>query len=241
MTLALGIRIDIWFADDLGVPTEALTDAGVRVVTHARRLATYAGVYALRHDDAAVVSAPPDLVEPLRARLTGITARDLIWTGALADALAPRVERVVGPAVLSFVDRKCFRAPSSTYARLVLDTNHAALERLRAACDEAEWAEAGIEAPYLFAHAVFIDGEVAAIAQTRPRWADLRTIGVLAHPAYRRRGYARDAAGAETAEWLAEGEIVQWQALASNTASLATAVSLGFVRRYESLAVRLTA
>jgi predicted GNAT family acetyltransferase len=81
---------------------------------------------------------------------------------------------------------------------------------------------------------------VVAVARYRPGWAETAHIGVVTHPAYRRRGYGRVVVSAATAEGLTAGFVVLYQTLLGNAPSVALATGLGYQRYATHLAVQLT-
>jgi len=85
----------------------------------------------------------------------------------------------------------------------------------------------------------FHGGEIAAATSWEEQAHGLLHVGVITHPAYRRRGHGLAVGSAITAHGLDRGGVLQWQTLLSNTGSLAIGRALGYQQRFETVSVRL--
>jgi GNAT superfamily N-acetyltransferase len=113
------------------------------------------------------------------------------------------------------------------------------LGRLRRACSEQEWAEAGfahVDGPV---YGLRLNGLMVAAGNMTGYRGMPADVGVITLPAFRGRGLARQLVSHMTAEHLAAVGVVRHRALQTNLPSLAVASSLGFIGRGENLAVRL--
>src|SRR4029450_13241972 len=110
------------------------------------------------------------------------------------------------------VERPSFRSVTHPAGRALFAADTAALRALAAACDADAWEHSGItfDDPHLFG--LIVDGLVVAAARCRPGWGETAHVGVVTHPDHRGRGYGRAVVSATTAQALADGSIVLYQA-----------------------------
>lgn len=226
--------------------------AGTLVQAHGPHFATYHGVYVWLMGDAAIISAPPELVEVVWAAVAEHPREALgdpaFWQAALGSA----VERIIGPSYQGYVDAATFHPappfpePAAQVTRPLAPADAPALARLAAACPAEEWAHSAIQPQHapIFAveavEAVERDGMLVAAASAPDDGPGIASVGVVTHPAWRGRGYGRAVVSALTADRLAAGSIVHYQTLRSNVASVAIARALGYADLATAVAVRLT-
>lgn len=224
-----------------GCDSGAIAGKSLYVVGHGAGFRGWSGAYALRNLAGGVIlTVPyPDLMH-VQSTLHGIGPESL-FDGAQLEALFPRrVDRIVGPASLAYVDEETF-VPSRTPGVRLLDHKDAAkFAELRDDCDRVEWEHGDVELGRNPVFGAFEDGRIIAVASWDTR-GDVANVGVVTHPAYRRRGLGRAVASATTAHLLAAGELPQWQTLVDNAASIAVGRALGYTELYQSIAVRLRA
>jgi GNAT superfamily N-acetyltransferase len=236
---AINDRIDAYWAAHLGCWLEDLRERRITVIAHGHALAGYDGVYALRAcEGGLVVSAPhahvPALYEGLRDR-----QGDALVPAFLGPAPDAGAGAVVGPASLAYTDGDALVSLTNLHGtRWLTADDAAALGQLRAACDPVEWSHAGIQPGRQLVVACFNGTTIVSAGSWEAR-GPVRHIGVISHPAYRGNGYATAVGAALTAAAIADGAIPQWQTLISNVPSRAIGLKLGFVERFQSIAVRL--
>jgi predicted GNAT family acetyltransferase len=147
-------------------------------------------------------------------------------------------ERVIGPAYQAYLEPANFRPLPST-ARLLTAEDEEALHRLSLACEEEEWESSTIEADHQPNFGCFENDQLVAVANYR-MWSQTAAMpGVITHPQFRGRGYAKRVLSAATAHGLDNGFLMLYQTLQSNTPAIATAQSLGYQPYASHLAVRL--
>jgi GNAT superfamily N-acetyltransferase len=232
-------RIDATWVAFFGLSAALFLRPGIQVVAH-HQLADYQGMWLFRHHASLCLSVPPDSVEGVRAAVRAYTLESLFSEAGIGALLGPRIERIIGPAYQGYVERPQFRSAPHPGVRALSRTDQAALQRLADACEVDAWKHAGmaVDEPHVFG--CFVHNQVVAAARYRPAWGEAATIGVVTHPAYRRRGYGRAVVSAATAQGLEAGFIVLYQTLLGNAPSVALATSLGYQRYATHLAVRLT-
>lgn len=227
------------WAESFGCGVAQLHGPGITLLANAADFADYSGAYLLRWaDGSAVLTVPAALFAHTDAGITGQGIERVFDRAFLAALFGDRVERIIGPAVRHYADATDFRPVDARGARLLGPGDDATLRRLETACGAEDWDESGLGAEGQPHFGCFVGEELAAAGMLFAN-GPLRNIGILTHPAYRGQGYGRAVVAGMTEYTLAEGAIPHYQALATNTASLALARSLGFVRYATSLAVRL--
>jgi GNAT superfamily N-acetyltransferase len=234
------------WAENFGCSVEELHAPGIAEITllaNAADFADYHGAYLLRWEaGSAVFTVPATLLPAVAAAIRDRAVAEVFDRAFLAQLFGECVERIIGPAVRHCADSTDFRPVDARGTRLLHPDDDAALRALAAACGPEDWDESGLQASLGVARpptfGCFVSDELAAAGLLIPK-GPLRNIDIATHPAYRRRGYGRAVVSAMTAHALAEGVLPHYQALATNTASLALARSLGFVRYATALAVRL--
>jgi len=187
-----------------------------------------------------VHSVPSGLVEGIRAVVGGYTVENLFGEASIRALFAPRVVQIIGPAYQGYIERRFFRSAARPGVRTLGAPDQAALRQLADACEGEAWEHAGItvDEPHVFG--CFVDGHLAAAARYRPAWGETAHIGVVTHPAYRRRHYGSAVVSAATTQALDARFIVLYQTLLANAPSVALATGLGYQAYASHLAIRLT-
>jgi GNAT superfamily N-acetyltransferase len=210
-------RLERLWAERLGCAEELLREPGAHLLAHPHP----ATLYAVAIDAAQIVLAPPSLHAKLRASMR---QGPLPLEVPAFAALVPSGARAVGPAFVGYRDS----APPEPAAVERLTGSSAALEPLREAVSELEWAHANLEAAVPPLCVVLSGGSALAAAGAQTLPGELAHIGVLTHPEHRGRGMARRVVAACAAEAIAAGRLAQYQTLLSNAPALAVGRALGF-------------
>ena len=232
------VEVETYWATVFQCSADDLWRPGVFVSAHSGHLTDYRGVFLFNRRDACRVSAPRDLVEPLKFALQGRAATDVFRGDTFVDLLGDRVHEVIGPNWYGYVRAGGHRPAARRACRAIAADDVYALDVLRDACGMSDWAEVSFDrVPALFG--CFEDDRlVAASNLTAWRVGDDR-IGVVTHPEFRRRGYGAAVASAATERALRTTTVAEWRARGTNTASIELALKLGFTRYGENLAIRL--
>jgi hypothetical protein len=234
-----------WVAARLGCTPDDLHGSRTLVKAHGPRLDGYCGVYVWLMDDIAVVSAPPDWVEVVKAAVAGQTSEALHDPAFWHAALGSRVERIIGPSYQGYVDAEAFQpaaplpGPAAPQVLRLGPADLPALERLAAACAPQEWEDSAIQPDHAPIFAAVRAGELLAAASAPDDVPAVASVGVITHPAWRGRGYGATVVSALTADRLASGVILHYQTLRANAASVAVARALGYHDVATALGVRL--
>lgn len=222
-----------YWAGHLGCAPEELFSEPLRLVTHSPDLADYDGVFALFRGGGATVSLPANRAIALRPLLTGL-GRDCS-PEALAEALRPVAEKIIGPAYIGY----CTEVVGPIHpARTLNPEGKPALQALQQVCNATEWEHGGssTESP---CSGAFADGKLVALAGYEIWGGTIAHISVITHPDYRDRGFARSAVAHLSARALEAGLLPQYRTLETNRASIRISETLGFRPYARSIAVRL--
>jgi hypothetical protein len=142
------------------------------------------------------------------------------------QALAGRVERVVGPAYLGYRDT-LEEEPSDPDARLLLPEDSAAVDEFRRGVAAQDWEHSGLEVGQPMS-GCFVSGALVAAAGYEVWGERLAHIGVVTRADVRGAGYGRACVRAIGRQAIAEGLIAQYQTLHANRAAMAVARRLRF-------------
>jgi len=220
-------RVLTEWAARAGVDAKTFRSAGI----HAVQREDLAALVVVRIRSSTVVVAPYTGL----AAIAGLQAHELLSEPTLMERLARCDPEFIGTASIGFREHPF----GGSHEHHVEPAHEAAVEELRAANPEAEWHEGGLgDMPNRWAvHAP--SGQVAAIAGFEQWGEGLAQIGVVAHPTFRGRGYARDVASHAITEAHNAGLVSQWRARGGNETSQRLGASLGFAVLGQQAAVAL--
>jgi hypothetical protein len=234
----MSVRDDNFWADFLGVDPTDWGTVGVSVQPHVG-LHGYRGLWSFRRNQRTVVSAPASWVPRLAEVVLGrVHDDDLMLSTFWARVLPHDLERAIGPAFQGCLDPQDFKHKPNSSVRPVDDCDSGAIEEFRAACGP-DWNDAGLDDAGLWKHACVEDGLITAMAGYRA-WSD--NAGdpcVLTRINARSGGRGGAVTAAVVAKALANGKLLLYQTLESNHSAVRLALSLGFERYANHLAVRL--
>jgi RimJ/RimL family protein N-acetyltransferase len=198
-------------------------------------LSDYPGIYAILRHEKAYVSAPADLVAPIRHwnPTTARVADPDWWHRHLPDWL------ILGPSVHGFTDSSPAIDIQGPPVHVEPTTPDRLLD-LYAEVDPAEWAESGFAGDDIaLAWRASDDiGRTIAAANLTPFDGSPTDVGVLTGSTMRRHGAATAIAAVATGYAVREFGIARWRALTTNNASLRIAERLGFEPDSVQIALR---
>ncbi len=176
----------------------------------------------------------------------GQAAAEAASQGLVEDAdrwravFGARVDRLVGPAVISYADAGTFRGVSvAAEMRPLTEADRPALDALRDSMPPDEWDHGSGDLAGKPVFGAWVDGVLAARAGYEVWAGRIAHLGVVTHPAHRGWGLGAAVFASATRAALEAGLVAQHRALQSNTQSMRIAGRLGFVPCATSLAVRL--
>jgi GNAT superfamily N-acetyltransferase len=233
---------DAWWSQELGCSVAELRPTATRVQEHRGRLAGYLGIWILALGEHPVISLPPAALA-LSGRASAWSRAQLLAPGNLLSDLgtlgAGRIERIVGPASISYGLEGLYLEDAAR-ARVLTAADAPALEQLRAACGNDEWEHGGSE--HAAAGALFgtFDGaRLVAVASYQVWGNSIAHIAIATAPAWRGRGFGKAAVALAARRALEAGLVPQYRTLRSNTASMAIGRHLCFIEYGFSVAIRL--
>lgn len=232
-------EIESYWAAHLGCPQERLFAARVVTLPHSA-FKGYQGLFLVRRGNSCMVATPAELINLIHTCVHGRPVSEVFGSGLWRELLPDVMERVVGPAIMTYGDASTLRADDDALGTLILGEEDAgALDDLASACGQADWDRSGLRAdmPAIMGH--WIGGELVAAAGYE-LWGDrIASVGVATRPDWRGRGLGKAVVGALAAHAIEQGLVVQFRALAINRHALAIARSLGFEEYAQTLAVGL--
>lgn len=230
MKEAIRALVDAEWQVRLGVDPSILHSGGVHVVT--ADLGTNDAMSFLLEETCIVVVAA-DEAEAAREALAGLDAQAAFTADALR-ALVGFDAQVDGPSWHSYADEQSFRGTADPDV-VPVDSDEDALLAFLERNDAADWAESGFPqdlgsaSPETTRFWLLRERGHVVAAGNMTEWRGFPAdVGVLTAPAERGRGLAGRVVGAMVAAALPTVAVARYRALASNVASRAVALRLGF-------------
>jgi hypothetical protein len=179
---------------------------------------------------------PASWISRLADIVVGRADDDLMRPTFWSQALPHDFERAVGPAFQGYLDPLNFKHIPNNFVRPIVDTDGLAVESFRSACG-SEWNMPDNAA--LWRHAYVQEGIITAMAGFRSWSDDAGDPCVITRHDARSGGRGAAVTSAVVAEALANGKLLLYQALEANQSAVRIALSLGYHRYANHLAVRL--
>ena len=229
--------LEKFWSDAIGHPVDDLQKENVRVVPHGD-LAGYEGAIAFKKNNSCLISVPQQLVEDITAEVLKSNSKKSIDVAYLETIFGDMVERSVGPAWIGKIDLSNFKPCHEDDSRELDQADQADFEGFLKSCADLDVEYSALKAGRLPTACVFVNGQIVAAAGYESQDGLLAHIGVLTHPDYRGKGYAKKAVSHITSIALDKNIGIQYRTLKSNTASVELARRLGFTTFAETIAVR---
>lgn len=189
-----------------------------------------AAVIVAEVDGYRLVAAPPSVVDVVRA-----SAWEALLDATALARMLPVAAVAIGTADLLFAEQR----PDAPWVR-VTEAGPAELRAVRAAVDDAEWDESGLDEMQRVWVSWAAEGRPAAVAGLAPWHTHVAQLGVIARPDGRRAGFAHAAAATAVRAAVDAGLIAQWRSRRGNEASVRLGQRLGFVSLGVQAAAALT-
>lgn len=231
-------RQDRFWAEYFGIPAADMCTTGPSIVQHLG-LGDYRGVWFFLRGARLIISAPPAWHDRIRSRLA-LDPPTLPDRAAIAEIFGDTIERVIGPTFHGAIEPPQFRPYTATHARALTDADADAIDGFHESCVDEDWSYSAMDDAKLFRAGAFDDGRIVAMAGFRPWGAIAGDPGVVTLPQHRGRGHAKAVMSRVVAAALAHDRVSLYQTLESNLASVRIALSLGYTRYANRMAVRLT-
>jgi GNAT superfamily N-acetyltransferase len=233
-------RHDRFWGEFFGINAADLRTPGMSIVHHAG-LAGYRGVWFFLRGSRLIVSAPDAWLDRLRSGLAGEPAPPRLPSHtALVELFGTSLGRCIGPAFQGALDAGRLRVITSACVRALTSADFDVVREFRNACRADDWDDSALENAPAFRAGYLNDGHIVCMAGFRPRSATAGDPCVATLPDHRGRGYAKATVSHVLAAALADNHVVLYQTLEANAAAVGVALSLGYVRYANHIAVRLT-
>ncbi len=219
------LLIDQYWGKKFGLHADALYRPGIHVVPHVTWEDTF--VYAFVRDTTCLLSVASSLLEVTQARTCNLEAASLLDPMQLQRLFDQRIERTVGPAYQGYADVKHFLPRQPKAVRIVRSEDAELVQQLKRACEPIAWEHSAIDQASSPLFAYYTPDGIVAIGHYSMWDYKIASIGVLTHPAYRRRGYAKLVVSAAMSDAFEHGYLVAYQTLMANTPAVAIATALG--------------
>ena len=216
--------LDSFWAEDTVCALDDFNTRGVAIVERpAADGSEY--VHLFRRRQRLQINCSASLVDTVQSATRSQPLEVVFSPQFLKQALAGRIERLVGPAYLGYRDTALMLEDSD--ARLLVPGDAAALEGLRREVTIQDWEYSGLEPEQPIAGS--FGGRALISAAGYDVWGGrIAHIGVLTRPHARGSGHGRKCVSAITDHAIARGLIAQYRTLFDNKGARAIACALGF-------------
>ena len=232
-------RVDAFWAYDFFNCAMSDFRGGRDIVRPHSFLSGYHGVFIMKAFGKFIVSAPEDKVE-IFDRIAN-RGNDLFDPALLQRRLKDSFAAYIGPSWLGYPRHgHAYEGPEHVYVLPKVDKRRSLVfERLKISCDETEWSHSGIDEASEHIAVQFLGDEIVSAASYE-KWGDkLAHIGVITHPQFRNRGYAKNVLASITGFVHRQGFIPQYRTLSANTPAVKAAVQCGYEEYASHIAIRL--
>lgn len=230
------------WADHFGCEIAALHQTGT-VVLPETEFASSGAIHIWTIGQRAFARLDPALTETVETVLAAQPTPVALKAGHLAPATAGRPIRKIEDSVLTYLyppDLHPVEAPAGFAIRTLSTADAAALADLQAACRPEEVDEGEVSVEDEIGFGCFQGPTLAAVA-TGFRLTGFMDIGVLTHPAFRRKGLGKAAVTA-LCRWCIDHDVIaQYRCRVDNVGSRSIAASLGFNLIFEQQSIYLSA
>jgi len=230
-------KVEAFWASYFGCAPADLASGKTLVLPHAALLG-YDGVLVFRHGGGCVVSVPDTVPEIERGKLRKGAPSEVFDPAFLARVFVISTEKVSGPAWIGIADASDFR-PVKSAARILGPADREALRRLAEGSGEVAWKQSRLMEDREPAFGLYAGGEIVAAAGYLVMGKTLAYIGVVTHPQYRGRGYAKAVAAVAMEHAFGAGLAAMYRAPRAHESAVKLAGSLGFAPYAETYDVQL--
>lgn len=231
-------KVDAYWSSYFGCTLEDLNGHSTRVYTHAA-LAGYDGALAFRHGEACLVSVPESTPEIERSKLRAASPAQAFDPAFVARVFVISQDKVTGPAWVGVADRAALK-PAKSDARLLTGSDEAAMREMAEGCGETAWKQSKIAVDRQTNFGVFAGPKLVAASGYLNLGGLLAYIGVITHPSFRGKGYAKSVVAASISHALERNLIPMWRTLEANETAVKLAGAMGFQKYASTLDVQLT-
>jgi GNAT superfamily N-acetyltransferase len=229
-------EIDRYWAAEMGLGPDFKPEAPAVICTVQQ---LYSGVQLFHRNGFLVVASPRRLIDFIATSVRDLPIGKIFSVEFVQRLPAPGIERILGPARVSYADSSTFRLSPTISCRLLTPDDAAICQSFTEALSVAEVEQSGFDSGEAPAFGAFAAGVLCAVASYQVWEPRIAHITVATHPDYRRLGYGPVAVSALAEHAFARNLILQYRALASNENSLKLGRSLGFQKYCSTIYARL--
>ena len=149
--------------------------------------------------------------------------------------------KYIAPSWLGYVSENIkYEYPTSTQIiDLSIKENCEALEIFKNSCDETEWSHGGINENSELIAVQYCDGIIVAGADYHLWGKKIAHIGIITHPLYRKRGYAKNVLACISDNIIKRNLVPQYRTLCSNIGSIKTSEKCGYKQYATHISIRM--
>jgi len=230
-------KVDAFWAEYFGCRPGDLSSGETLVHSHAALLG-YDGALVFRHGGACLVSVPGTVPEIERGKLRQGAPAEVFTPEFLARVFVVSTDRVSGPAWIGIADRSDYR-PVKSAARLLGAGDREALRRLAEGSGEVAWKQSRLMEDREPIFGLCVGGEIVAASGYLVMGRTLAYVGVVTHPEYRGRGYARAVTATAMEHAFGQGLAAMYRTPRAHESAVKLAEALGFQTYAETYDVQL--
>jgi GNAT superfamily N-acetyltransferase len=230
-------RVNQYWASQLSIPPDLLASQEIVLMPHAEPPNSYCFIF--QHGAFTCVRLPAHY-NYLHEVITSANHAHLIRPEWWQNTFATLPHRAIGPAYLGYADAVTFQPTLRHSVRILTPADSAVLAVFAEAIGPLAWEHSGLGAEEQPIAGCWEDDFLVAAAGYTLWGGALAHIGVTTHPAVRGRGYGRSVVSAIGQHALAQGYILQYRTLLSNSSSLALAKAVGMQAYGTTLFIRFT-
>ena len=179
-------EIDRYWATEMGTGPDFMHNTS-EVICTAQQL--YSGVQLFQRDGFLIVASPQHLVEFIATKVRDLPIRSIFSVQFVERLLVPGIEKILGPAHVSYADSSTFNPSPIVSCRLLTPEDSAICQSFTKALSTAEIEQSGFDYKEAPAFGAFANGVLCAIASYQIWEPRIAHITVATHPDHRRHGY----------------------------------------------------
>ena len=198
----------------------------------------YNGVFIMNVYNKFVISAPEDKISIFSQIIN--RGNDLFDYQYLQSQLKDKFGQFIGPSWIGYpMNNKSCENPENTQILNKTDNKRILVfKQLRPCCDQTEWLHSGIDEASEYIAVRFL-GDIIVSVASYEKWGEkVAHIGIITHPKFRNKGYAKNVLSLLTEFINQQGLIPQYRTLCMNIPAIRTAVKCGYAEYASHVSIR---
>jgi GNAT superfamily N-acetyltransferase len=226
VVLMFDSRIDtFWATEYFGCTISDFRNSENIVCPH-KFLHGSSGAFIMKINDKYILSVPPEYIETFNhiSKHDG----DLFNEQFLRESLFNFQMTYIGPSWIGYRSSRTVQKEEPCFLNYSNTIDRKLLEEFQKSCDESEWSHGGIGEHSERIAVKYNRNEVVSAADYHLWGKNIAHIGIITHPQYRKKGYAKAVLNDISENLLLHNLIPQYRTLCSNTGAINTAISCDF-------------